>query len=78
DYFYSDYCFDLPDLVISLIHDLHIFCRSTSRLNETSINKDGWAVDVNDAGAIWINGFQEFLNQPEEIMLETLKAIGGT
>lgn len=77
DYFYSDYCFDLSDLVISLIHDLHIFCRSTSRLKEMDINKNGWAVDVNDAGAIWINGFQEFLNQPEEIMQETLKAIRG-
>lgn len=74
DDLYSAIHFDYQDREISLIHDLRIklYDLPGSALKALS----GWTVDANKTAAVWADGFQSFLNEPQALR-DAMQAIGA-
>ncbi|WP_028211977.1 SIR2 family protein [Paraburkholderia mimosarum] len=74
DDLYSTIHFDYRDREISLIHDLRIKLNDLpgSALKALS----GWTVDATKTAAVWTDGFQSFLNEPQALR-DAMQAIGA-
>lgn len=74
DDLYSTLHFDAADREISLIHDLRIKLNDLPGSALKALN--GWTVDANKTAAVWTDGFQSFLNEPQALR-EAMQAIGA-
>lgn len=70
--FYSNIHFGNDPLGISLFHELRV---DLAHIPSSAFNShDGWTISADDTAAVWMSGFQAFLNAPEalQIVMEKL------
>lgn len=71
------YCalhFDYGDREISLLHDLRIDLHRVRAGGLKAV--DGWTIDATGTAAVWADGFQAFLRQPDALRV-AMRAIGA-
>lgn len=74
DAFYSAIKHDYEDREISMIQDLRIDLYNVTQQQFRAM--DGWTVDARGTGAVWADGFQNFLNDPAALqhVMQELRA----
>ncbi len=74
DGFYNAIHSDYGDREISLIHDLRIDLQHVPAGELKALN--GWTIDATKTAAVWSDGFQAFLHEPDALR-DAMQAIGA-